>query len=52
MMGREVARLADGVQTPGRHTLTFDAQGLSSGIYVCRLLTRGGIATRRMILRK
>ena len=37
LLGREVQVLAGGHMTEGRHTVQFDAGGLASGLYVCRL---------------
>ena len=45
-LGREVAVLADGVRPAGLHEATWDAQGLAAGVYVVRLETAGGAATR------
>jgi hypothetical protein len=40
LLGREVAVLLNGRKEAGRHEETFDASGLSSGVYVCRLEAR------------
>jgi hypothetical protein len=37
MVGRRVATLADGPQTAGYHTATFDGRALASGAYIYRL---------------
>ena len=37
VLGREVARLADGVLDAGRHEVVFDASALPSGIYLLRM---------------
>jgi gluconolactonase len=37
LLGREVATLVDGVQQGGDHRVRFDATGLASGVYLCRL---------------
>jgi len=37
MLGRQVSVLMDGVYTAGKYTETFDARGLASGVYLCRL---------------
>jgi hypothetical protein len=50
MLGREVSVLWDGEIEPGRHSLVFDAAGLPSGVYVCRLIAGGGSASMKMVL--
>lgn len=52
--GRQVAQLADGkTRSAGTHQLHFDAEGLSSGLYLYRLqLGSGETFTRRMMLVK
>jgi endonuclease/exonuclease/phosphatase family metal-dependent hydrolase len=52
ILGREVAVLVDGVMSAGSHQATFDATGLSSGVYIVRLSTALGSQTRRMLLVK
>ena len=52
VLGRRVATLADGFQTPGTYVVDFDAGHLPSGPYFYRLQTAGGIETRRMMLIK
>jgi hypothetical protein len=52
LLGREVAVLVDGVQSPGRHEMTFDASRLTSGVYFYRLQAGEYTATRRMLLLK
>ncbi len=37
VLGREVRSLVDGMETAGYKKVTFDASGLASGIYFCRL---------------
>jgi hypothetical protein len=44
MLGREVAVLANGRYPAGRYTFTFDAAGLASGMYFCRLTARPEVA--------
>jgi formylglycine-generating enzyme required for sulfatase activity len=50
ILGREVALLADGVMEPGWHSVTWNAAGMASGVYVCRL--QAGIRSQsiRMLL--
>lgn len=50
MLGRQVAVLADGVRSAGRHRVRFDAAGRSSGIYFYTLRARGRTETKRMLL--
>jgi hypothetical protein len=47
--GRPVATVADGSYDAGRHRLSFDAGGLASGMYICRLRSRSGTATRSFV---
>ncbi len=44
--GRRVARLFEGFQPAGRHSVTWNASGLASGVYVC-MLTAGPLTLRR-----
>ena len=48
--GRRVATLAEGRREAGAHTVTWDAVGLASGVYIARLSARGSIAARRITL--
>ena len=50
LLGREMARLHDGAAAPGTHRARVDATGWASGVYLYRLMTAGGSATRRMVL--
>ena len=52
LIGRRIAVLADGVQAAGNYTVTFDADGLPSGVYIYRLETKSELLTRRMIILK
>jgi len=52
LLGRQVATLVDGVRSPGTVMLRFDADGLSSGVYVARLCTDEHVQTIRMLLMK
>ena len=40
LAGREVAILVDERRGPGSYHVTFDASGLASGVYICRLQVR------------
>ncbi|SMO54921.1 Por secretion system C-terminal sorting domain-containing protein [Gracilimonas mengyeensis] len=51
--GRKVATLVDGQRlSAGSHRASFDASGLSSGVYFYRLETGGQTLTRKMLLVK
>lgn len=52
VLGREVASLVNQVQAAGTYTVTFDAAGLASGLYLCRLQSGSEIFTRKMLLIK
>ncbi|MEP1306109.1 MAG: endonuclease [Balneola sp.] len=51
-LGRRVAQLVNGKQSNGTHQLTFDASGLSSGVYFYRLKTETSLITKKMLLIK
>ncbi|MBK6766458.1 MAG: T9SS type A sorting domain-containing protein [bacterium] len=52
IMGREVARLADGYFTAGYHTVSFDGTNLASGVYLYRVEAGNFVASRKMVLMK
>jgi photosystem II stability/assembly factor-like uncharacterized protein len=52
LLGREVAVLADGEQSPGRHEITFNAGSLTSGVYFCTLRAGLYTSTIKMLLMK
>ncbi len=49
LSGREVARLADGVKPAGTHEAVWVAGGISSGVYVVRLVA-GGVSAREKVV--
>jgi hypothetical protein len=51
-LGREVAHIASGKQTAGKHRVYFEGEGLSSGIYFCNLITPAGSKRMKMLLLK
>jgi hypothetical protein len=50
--GKVVATLASGMQQPGTYQTEFDGTGLSSGIYLCRLVAGNVVQVRKMVLTK
>jgi hypothetical protein len=52
MAGRQVATLAEGVKQAGKHTATFSANHLASGIYIYRFMSDTHQFTRKMTLLK
>jgi len=52
VLGREVAVMMNAIQTAGRHQMMFDASGLPSGVYLCRLEAGEMAQTRKMVLVK
>jgi len=45
-----VRTIADGDFAAGIHTITFDAENLSSGTYVCKLEAGGFTQSRLMVV--
>jgi hypothetical protein len=52
VQGREVARLADGVQPAGTYSLQFDAGHFASGMYFYQLKGENTTVTKTMLLLK
>ena len=51
-VGQKVMDLINGQQSAGYHTATFDASGLSSGVYLYKLTTPSFTETKKMLLIK
>jgi len=52
VIGQEVATLVQERMSPGTYTASFDASGLTSGVYIYRLTSGGSVQSRSMILLK
>jgi photosystem II stability/assembly factor-like uncharacterized protein len=50
MLGREVAVLVDERKAAGVYRATFDASGLASGVYVCRLQSGAALEAKKVLL--
>jgi len=50
LLGREVATLVSDRMHAGTYDVTFDAAGLASGAYFCRLQAGNRVQTRRLLL--
>jgi len=50
VLGQEVSRLVDGVQSPGRYSLLFEAGAYPTGVYCYRLKTEFFTETRKFII--
>ena len=50
LQGRLIRDLAQGTQPAGKHAVTFSADRLPAGTYMCRLSANGSQETRKMIL--
>ncbi len=50
VLGKEAATLVHEEQAPGSYRTTFDASGLSSGVYVYRLRAGDYVGSRKMLL--
>ena len=50
--GQKVMELVNGQKSAGYHTATFDASGLSSGVYLYKLTTPSFTETKKMLLIK
>lgn len=52
VLGREVRTLVHNELRPGRYHVTFNATGLASGAYLCRLQVGTATLTRKLLLQK
>ncbi|TVQ15308.1 MAG: hypothetical protein EA364_02545 [Balneolaceae bacterium] len=52
VIGQHVTLLVDEIRSPGLHHATFNATGLASGLYICRLEAAGHTESRLMMFVK
>ncbi len=52
LLGQKVSTLLDQVVSPGDHTITWDADAVSSGVYFCRMNAAGFSKTTKLMLLK
>ncbi|MEX1055533.1 MAG: T9SS type A sorting domain-containing protein, partial [Rhodothermales bacterium] len=50
VLGRAVAQLVDEVRSAGPHEVTFDTDGLTPGVYFCRMEALGEMVTGKIIV--
>ena len=51
-LGQRVDVLVDEKQSSGKHQVTWNAEGLPEGVYICRLQAGDEIGTAKLILMK
>ena len=52
VLGREVATIVNGLESPGTHSVRWDASNMTSGVYFCKLQLGSFIETKKLILSK
>ena len=52
ILGREIAVLNNSEMDKGWYKIEFNAQGYSSGIYICRMIAGNYISTKKMLMIK
>jgi hypothetical protein len=50
VLGREVATLVNDVKPPGTYEISWNAKGVASGVYFCKLTAGGFVQTRKLLL--
>jgi len=50
LLGKEIETLVSGELSAGEYTISFDASGLSSGVFFYKLQTNSFVQTRKMLL--
>jgi hypothetical protein len=52
LLGHEVATLVNEIKSAGQHTVQFDGQNLSNGMYLCKMNAANQVFTTKMMLLK
>ena len=52
LLGNEIRTLVDGNKNSGSHSVLFNAEKLSSGVYLCKLTTESACLTEKLCLLK
>lgn len=52
ILGKEVATIVDEIKEPGSYSAVFNAQNLSTGIYIYQMKAGGFVSTKQMLLMK
>jgi len=52
LLGREIRKLAEGEYESGYHSISLDASGLASGVYLYQLTTPYYTSVRKMAVMK
>jgi len=52
ILGREVVTLVHEVLGSGRHSVRWDASGVASGVYFCRMTAEGFAVTKKLMVLK
>jgi len=52
IMGREIEVLIQGEVPAGEHRLQWSAEGLASGMYICRMITKSYARSIKMLYQK
>ena len=52
LTGRETVTLYNGTQTPGYHTITWDASNHASGVYFIKMVAGEYVSTQKLMLVK
>jgi hypothetical protein len=52
ILGRDVAKIVEGVLPAGDNLIKFDTAGLTSGVYIFRLITKSGAEHIKILVTK